>query len=240
MGLCSEHLKLGGQPVVEFVTGMLNSLIRAKAVSTVPKEGLLTPVYKKGDPTDPGNYRGITVTPVLLKVLEHVVNTRHNEILEATQSRLQKGFTSGCSSLNAALILTECINESRNNKEELRFTTLDTQKAFDVVDQNSLLRRLYLDGIEGDDWLLIKDFYLDCSSRVKWAGLLSDPINLRQGVIQGGVLSTSHYKRYNNQLQFQLEEKYTDVKIGSINVPHVTVADDLAVLARRYFDMGCR
>ena len=24
MGLCSEHLKLGGQPVVEFVTGMLN------------------------------------------------------------------------------------------------------------------------------------------------------------------------------------------------------------------------
>ena len=237
MGLCSEHLKLGGQPVVEFVTGMLNSLIRAKAVSTVLKEGLLTPIYKKGDPTDPGNYRGITVTPVLLKVLEHVVNTRHNEILEATQSRLQKGFTSGCSSLNAALILTECINESRNNKEELLFTTLDTQKAFDVVDQNSLLRRLYLDGIEGDDWLLIKDLYSDCSSRVKWAGLLSDPINLRQGVRQGGVLSTSHYKRYNNPLLLQLEEKYTDVKIGSINVPHVTVADDLAVLARRYFDM---
>ena len=236
MGLCSEHLKLGGQPVIEFVTGMLNCLIKAKAVSSVLKEGLLTPIYKKGDPADPGNYRGITVTPVLLKVLEHVINARHNQILEATQSRLQKGFTNGCSSLNAALILTECINESKNNKEDLLFTTLDTQKAFDVVDQNSLLRRLYLDGIDGDDWLLIRDLYSDCSSRVKWAGLLSDP-NLRQGVRQGGVLSTSHYKRYNNPLLLQLEEKYTEVKIGSINIPHVTVADDLAVLARKYFDM---
>ena len=114
---------------------------------------------------------------------------------------------------------------------------METQKAFDVVDQNSLLRRLYLDGIERDDWLLLRDLYSDCSSRVKWAGLLSDPINLRQGVRQGGVLSTSHYKRYNNPLLLQLEERYTEVKIGSINGPHVTVADDLAVLARRYSDM---
>ena len=104
IGLCSEHLKL--------VTGMLNCLIKAKAVFSVLKEGLLTQIYKKGDPTNPGNYRQITVTPVLLKVLEHIVNTRHKAILEITQSRLQKCLTSGWSSLNAALILTGCINES--------------------------------------------------------------------------------------------------------------------------------
>ena len=33
------------------------------------------------------------------------------------------------------------------------------------------------------------------ASRVKWAGLLSDPVNLRQGVRQGGVLSPSYYKQ---------------------------------------------
>ena len=237
MGLCSEHLKTGGQAVVAFVTGLVNRIVESKSVSVILKEGILTPVYKKGGTTDPGNYRGITVTPVLLKVLEHVLNTRHNKILEETQSRLQKGFTSGCSSLNAAVILTECILESKNNNQGLLFTTLDTQKAFDVVDHNSLLRRLYLDGIQGDDWLLIRDMYTDCSSRVKWAGLVSDPINIRQGVRQGGVLSTSHYKRYNNPLLLQLEERYSDVKIGSISIPHVTVADDLLVLARKYSDM---
>ena len=38
-------------------------------------------------------------------------------------------------------------------------------QAFDLIDQNSLLRKLYL-GMHGDDWLLLKDLYSDCSSRV--------------------------------------------------------------------------
>ena len=63
-----------------------NCLIKAKAIPSILKEGLLTPIYKKGDPTNPGNYRGITVTPVLLKVLEHILNTRHNKISKTTQS----------------------------------------------------------------------------------------------------------------------------------------------------------
>ena len=106
-----------------------------------------------------------------------------------------------------------------------------------MVDHNSLLRRLYLDGIHGDDWLLVRDMYTDCTSRVEWAGLLSDTINIQQGVRQGGVLSTSHYKRYNNPLLLHLEDQNTEVQIGSINIPHVTVADDLAGLTRRHRDM---
>ena len=58
------------------------------------------------------------------------------------------------------------------------YVPVDTQKAFDVVDHSSLLRRLYLDGIEGDDWLLVRAIYSDCSSRIKWAGGVSHPIYL--------------------------------------------------------------
>ena len=171
------------------------------------------------------------MTPVLLKILEHILNTRHSVIFQETQSKLQKGFTSGCSSLKAAFILTECILEAGNNKQELFVTTLDTKKAFDVVDKNSLLRKLYLNGIHGDDWLLLKELYSDCSSRIKWAGELSHPINIKQGVRQGGVLSTGHYKRYNNPFLLQLEERYSGVWIRSISIPHITVADDLVLLA---------
>ena len=63
-------------------------------MSAFLQEGTLTPIYKKGDTSDPGNYRGITVTPVLLKILEHILNTRHNDIFSCTQSRLQRGFVS--------------------------------------------------------------------------------------------------------------------------------------------------
>lgn len=43
-------------------------------------------------------------------------------------------FYKGCSSLNAAFILTMCILESKDNKEELILTTSDVQKAFVAVD----------------------------------------------------------------------------------------------------------
>ena len=96
----------------------------------------------------------------------------------------------------------------------LKASTLDTQKAFDVIDHNSLLRKLYLDGIRSNDWLLLKYLYADCSSRIKWAGELSDPININQGVRQGGVFSTGHYKKYNNSLLLQLENKYCGMKLA--------------------------
>ena len=57
----------------------------------------------------PALYRGITVTPIYLKIIEHIINARHNVIFQETKSKLQKRFTSECSSLNAALILSECI-----------------------------------------------------------------------------------------------------------------------------------
>ena len=70
--------------LTEFLTSFLNCIISTKKVSAVLKEGILTPIFKKGDTSDPGNNRGITVTPVLLKILEHILNARHNEIFMST------------------------------------------------------------------------------------------------------------------------------------------------------------
>ena len=235
LGLTSELLKLAGIETIEFLTPLLNYIIRSRSISAVLKEGILTPIYKKVDPSDPRNYRGITVTPVYLKILENILNARHNAIYQETQSMLQKWFTPGCSSLNAALILTECLPKAGNNKTDVFVMTLNTQKAFDVVDQNSLLRRLYLDGIHGDDWLLLRELYSNCSSHIKWTGELSHLSNIRQGVRQGGVISTGHYKRYNNPFQLQLDDRFTGIRIGATGIPHVTAAD-VALLAEDHPD----
>ena len=94
------------------------------------KEGLVTPIFKSRDKADPANYRGITVTTVVLKVIEHILNRLHNPILEKSQSVLQKGFS-------PTLILSECISEANNSKSTLIVAMLDAQKAFDVVDHDT-------------------------------------------------------------------------------------------------------
>ena len=69
------------------------------------------------------------------------------------------------------------------------------------------------------------------TSSVKWESQLLSPFVIRQGVCQGGVLSTSHYKRYNKPLLFQLEDKYTGMVVGSIQISNIMVADDLALVS---------
>ena len=47
IGLSSEHFKLAGLELTEYLTSFLNYIISNKTVSVVLKEGILSPVYKK-------------------------------------------------------------------------------------------------------------------------------------------------------------------------------------------------
>ena len=96
---------------------------------------MLTAVPKKDkDLSNPSNYRGITVISIICKLLEMSIRARIEGTLEKQQNKLQKGFTKGASSINIALLITESINEAKDNNETLILIALDAEKAFDVVD----------------------------------------------------------------------------------------------------------
>ena len=65
MGFPAEHFKLAAHELSEFLTCFLIYVIDTETVSMVLKEGILTPIFKMGVPSNPGNYRGITVTLLL-------------------------------------------------------------------------------------------------------------------------------------------------------------------------------
>ena len=195
-GLTAEHLKKRNETVYIYLLDIINTILKDKQIPTSLKVGILTPVYKTGKPDNPSNYRGISITPVILKVLEQILSSRHEQIFIETQSKLQYGFTERKSSLMSAFLLTECQLETKSKKGTMLLTTLDTQKAFDVVSHDILLHKLYYDRIRDADWLIIKDLYTDMSTKIKWNGELSRKFPILQGVRQGGILSAGHYKRY--------------------------------------------
>ena len=45
-----------------------------------------------------------------------------------------------------------------------------------------------------------------------------------------------HYKQYNNPFLLQLEDSFTEIRIGATDIPHVTVADDVSLLAENHPD----
>ena len=79
--------------------------------------------------------------------------------IESQQSKMQRGFTSNSSAVNAALIVSESQNEAKDLGKPLKLVTLDACKAFDVVWQDSLLRKIYNVGIQGSLWVCLKNLY---------------------------------------------------------------------------------
>ena len=76
----------------------------------------------------------------------------------------------------------------------------------------------------------MKDLYSNMTAKVKWDGFLSSPVSIRQGVRQGGILSAPHYKRYNNSFLIDVEDRFCGKRIGTVSIPHVTVADDMCFI----------
>lgn len=76
--LTAEHLKLGGQAIITWLTEILNSIIEVEQISLCLKLGITIPVYKGGgkDPLNTNSYRGITLNSVISKVLETLILNR--------------------------------------------------------------------------------------------------------------------------------------------------------------------
>ena len=176
------------------------------------------------------NYRGITVTPVLGKLFESVLLPRLSETFE--QSSLQFGFTKALSPVMSALIVSEARAEARMKScAPLFLVTLDSQKAFDVVNHVILLDKLYETGIHPSLWTIVKDMYTGLTSKVKWLGELSDSFKIQQGVRQGGILSPFLYKTYINPCLVELKQHRLGLCIGNTYCGCPTCADDLAFLS---------
>ena len=229
--ICAEHLANGAEVIVPTLTVLLNKMWDLGVVPESLKLGILTPVFKrKGSNLDAKNYRGITVTPILSKVLETVLRERVKPIIAEHQNKLQRGFTEGSSPMNCSLILEESIRENKDNNLPTYVAFLDSKSAFDVVNQSSLKRKLFHWGIEGQLWNLIDSLHTQSETMVKWGGIYSDRFEVHQGIKQGGILSTDMYKIYNNKLLDRLAAVMLGIRIGGINCVAPTCADDTTVV----------
>ena len=209
----------------------MNNILFKGNIPDIMKEGVLTPVFKKkGSSTDSRNYRGITVTPTISKLLECIIKRRIQPFIEQTQNPLQRGFTKGSSPMNCSLILEEYIRDSKDQKKDVYIAFLDAKSAFDVVDHASLMRRLFQIGVDGKLWNLIHSLHSNAQTVVRWLGQTSESFYSHQEVRQGGILSTDMYKVYLNPQLNRLSETGEGGTIGEIDCAAPTAADDIAAV----------
>ena len=102
--------------------------------------GLITAVYKSGDKSDMGNYRGITVGSVVAKLFAMILEQRIASWAEehAVKAKGQAGFRKNFRTTDNIFILRSLIEKQKQSRQKgkagkLYCCFVDFRKAFDTV-----------------------------------------------------------------------------------------------------------
>ena len=154
--------------------------------------GLIVPIFKKkGSPSDPNNYRGITLLSCLGKLFTMCINIRLTTFVTDRHviGEEQSAFREGYSTMDNSFILNEIIHLYLHKRSKMYCCFIDYQKAFDTINRSALWRKVIENGINGKLLRVVYNMYETAKSRVKQQSMVSGLFACNMGVRQGENLS---------------------------------------------------
>ena len=108
------------------------------------KLATITPIFKKGDRTDPGNNQPVALLPIIFKVMEFVLDELIRQYIFERQlmSLHQHGFVRGRSFLTNLLYCHEERGHLVENHQGVGIISLNLFRAFDLVPYHNLVQKL--------------------------------------------------------------------------------------------------
>jgi hypothetical protein len=221
-------LKHGGTDLYAALAALYNYSYRHAVIPLQWTQSLVVPLYKDGDMASADSYRPISLTSVVMRTMEHLIQDRLITLVDTVLHPFQYGFRPRHSTYNAIHHLTEDLRLAARGrtKSATPVAFLDLRKAFDRVWHDGLLNMLIERGITGRIWLWLRAFISNRCSCVVNGGSSSGWFYQRYGVPQGAVLSPTLFIIFFDALAGKLQ---ADPETRYPRTVLLKYADDTAV-----------
>ena len=190
----AEELKATGEIGVDVVQRLCNIIWKTEVFPDDWGKAIITPIYKKKDKLDCGNYRGISRLSHAGKIITTIIQRRILKRAEEVISESQAGFRPGRSTVDQLFTLRQIAEKYLEKDRELYCCYIDFEKAFDSVWQEGIWRALRFFDFPQKIINLLQALYSKSNSAVRVNGDLTEWFQTTVGVRQGCVISPQLFK----------------------------------------------
>jgi hypothetical protein len=199
-------LKIAAYELAGPITCIVNLCITKGIYPDVYKKNEVTPVYKAKDSFNKANYRPVSCSVSVSKIIEYQFTSQINSHFEKYFNEKLSAYRQGTGCEHVIINIVEDWKKALDNDKIVGSLLMDLSKAFDCLPHQLLIAKLKAYGFNLNACKLLASYLSNRKQRVKYYGVTSDWSLTKKGIPQGSVLGPLMYNVFVNDLLFDINE----------------------------------